>query len=243
MKIGIMQPYFLPYIGYFTLIKYTDKFILFDTVQFIKHGWIERNRILKQQNSKITINNWQYISVPLVKHHQETKIKDIKLNNTIDWREKIFSQLKHYKKIAPYYNETIKTLRIALDIQTNSITKLNEHILKIICNYLDIKFNVDIFSEMNLKIDKVNAPDEWALNICKSLKNVDEYWNPEGGLKFFDRNKYIKENISLKFLKMNITPYSQRNVNNFESSLSIIDVMMFNSPIQINKMLDNYELL
>lgn len=242
MKIAIMQPYFVPYIGYFSLIKQTDRFILFDTVQFIKHGWIERNRILKQQNSKEADCQWQYISVPLVKYSRETKIIDIKINNSIDWRAKILAQLQHYKKRAPFYDETIDVLKRAFDIKTDSIVKLNENILKVICEYLNIELKIDIFSEMNLQIDKVNAPDEWALNICKAIGNIDEYWNPEGGITFFDKNKYIKENIDLKFLKAKITPYSQKRVN-FEGGLSIIDVMMFNPPDQINKMLDQYIIL
>ncbi|MBE6067116.1 MAG: glycine transferase [Clostridium lundense] len=236
MKLGIMQPYFLPYLGYFSLIKQTDKFILFDTVQFIKHGWIERNRILKPQSG------WQYIAVPLVKHDRDTKIRDVKIKNSSDWKNKIFAQLEHYKKRAPFYNDTINTLRNALDIETDSIVELNEHILKVICSYIDIEFNVEIFSQMNLEIQEVNAPDEWALNICKAIDNVDEYWNPEGGLEFFNPEKYEKEQINIKFLKMNLQRYPQRRLE-FEAGLSIIDVMMFNEPSKINAMLDDYQLL
>lgn len=236
MKLGIMQPYFLPYLGYFSLIKNTDQFILFDPVQFIRHGWIERNRILKPQDG------WQYIAVPLIKHSRDTKIKDILINNTLDWRKKIFSQLEHYKKNAPFYRETIDVLRNAFDINTESIVKLNAHILKVICDYIGIEFNMSIFSEMNLQINEVKAPDEWALNICLALGNVDEYWNPEGGLEFFERQKYITAGINIYFLKMNLSEYQQRRAG-FEPGLSIVDVMMFNEPGQINKMLDDYVLL
>lgn len=236
MKLGIMQPYFIPYLGYFSLIKQTDKFILFDSVQFIKHGWIERNRILKPQSG------WQYVAVPLTKHNGDTKIQDIMIKNTSDWRNKIFSQLEHYKRRAPFYKDTIVTLRDALDIETDSIVKLNAHTLKVICNYIGVEIDVDIFSEMDLQIEEVHAPDEWALNICKALGNVEEYWNPEGGLEFFDRKKYDEAGIKISFLKMNLTKYPQRRPE-FEAGLSIIDVMMFNEPSKINKMLDDYTLL
>lgn len=242
MKIGIMQPYFFPYIGYFSLIKHTNRFILFDTVQFIKHGWIDRNRILKQQNGRVSDYQWQYISVPLIKYSRNTKIIDIKIKDSINWRKRIFNQLEHYKNKAPFYNETIKVVKKALDIQTNSIVKLNENILKVICEYLNIELRIDIFSEMNLEIDKANAPDEWALNICKAIGGVSEYWNPEGGIGFFDKNKYIIEGIGIKFLKVKITSYPQKR-EHFEDGLSIIDVMMFNTPEQINKMLDEYIIL
>ena len=235
MKLGIMQPYFFPYLGYFSLIKSTDKFILFDTAQFIRHGWIERNRILKQDTS------WQYISVPLKKHHQETAIKDIEINNDEKWKEKIIAQLTHYKKKSPFYKQTIEVIQSGLSEKTDSITKLNYNTLKATCEYLNIPFNCSIFSERNLVIDPVNAPDEWALNICKAL-HYDEYINPPGGQEFFDASKYQNAGIKLIFEKPKLEFYSQRRgPDNFEPGLSIIDVMMFNSPEQINIMLDKYE--
>lgn len=230
-----MQPYFFPYIGYFSLIKNTEKFIIFDTAQFIRHGWIERNRILKQENG------WQYISVPLLKHAMETKIKDICINNNENWKDKIFAQIQHYKKKAPYFKQTTDVLRDALDIKTDSIVELNEHTLRTVCTYLGINFNCGIFSQMNLKIADVNAPDEWALNICKALGNIDEYWNPPGGIEFFDRSKYEKAGIKLYFQKVNILPYPQRRgPENIITGLSIIDVMMFNSVENIKNMLDDF---
>jgi hypothetical protein len=236
MKIAIMQPYFVPYLGYFSLIKNTDKFILFDSVQFIRHGWIERNRILKPDLG------WQYISVPLIKHKRETNINNILLNNSIDWKDKIFRQLEHYRKRAPFYKETIRVLENAFDIETDNITHLNANILRVICDYINIEIKLDIFSELNLILDQVNAPDEWALNICKALNDVSEYWNPEGGMSFFNPEKYENSGIKINFLKMNLPVYSQRRPE-FEPGLSIIDVMMFNPPEKINEMLDKFELI
>lgn len=233
MKIGIMQPYFFPYLGYFSLINNTDRFIIFDTVQFIKHGWIERNRILKPNEG------WQYIKVPLKKHNRETLIKDIRINNDDDWRDRIYRQLEHYKKRAPFYSETLAIVKEALNINTESIVKLNVNCLKTISNYIGIDFISDTYSEMNINIEEVNKPDEWALNICKALGNVTEYWNPEGGLDFFDKFKYEESGIEIKFLKMDLKRYSQKR-SSFEYGLSIIDVMMFNTPIEINEMLNNY---
>ena len=235
MKLAIMQPYFFPYIGYFSLIKHTDEFILFDTAQYIRHGWIDRNRILKQTN------DWQYINVPLTKHSLETKIKDVKINNQENWKEKIFKQLLHYKKKSPFYNETINVLSQGLQIETDSIVELNANTLRCVCEYLGINFNYKIYTEMDSKIQKVNAPDEWALNICKAIGNVEEYWNPPGGMEFFDRSKYEDAGVKLYFQKVNIKPYPQRRgPENIITGLSMLDVMMFNSIEDINKMLDNF---
>ena len=237
MKLGIMQPYFFPYIGYISLIKNTDKFILFDVVQFIRHGWIERNRILKQDKG------WQYISVPLEKHSLDTLIKDIKINNKEKWKDKIFAQLQHYKRKSPFYKETIEIIKQGLNIETDSIVKLNYSTLKAVCEYLGVNFNCEIFSEMNLNIAPVNAPDEWALNITKEM-GYSEYWNPPGGIEFFDRTKYEKAGIKLKFQKVNVRSYPQRRgPENIETGLSLIDVMMFNDVLSINEMLQDYKFI
>lgn len=234
-KVAIMQPYFLPYIGYFSLIKHTDKFILFDTVQFIRHGWIERNRILKQDDG------WIYIKVPLVKASRDTPIKAMHIDNSQDWQRKIKSQLQPYKKTAPYYNETIALIDEIFSQEYETITELNKSALEVICKYLGIQCDIEIFSEMNLAIQDANEPDEWALNICKELDGVEEYWNPPGGMEFFDRTKYEKAGINLKFQSLSLLPYDQKR-GVFEAGLSIIDVIMFNSVEDINKMMDNYEL-
>lgn len=230
-----MQPYFFPYIGYFSLIKHTDRFILFDPVQFIRHGWIERNRILKPNEG------WQYIQVPLEKHNRDTLIQDIKINNSTDWGNKILAQLQHYKKKSPYYFATIKVLNEIFAQEYEDIVSFNSYSLKKVCEYIGIETEIDIFSKMNLEIEPANAPDEWALNICKAIDGANEYWNPIGGASFFDREKYSTNGIDLHFQEMEITEYNQKAAT-FEAGLSIIDVMMFNSPEDINSMLDKYTL-
>jgi hypothetical protein len=232
-----MQPYFFPYIGYFSLIKHTDQFILLDEVQFIRHGWIERNRILKQDG-----DDWLYIKVPLEKHERNTKIKDIKINSQQNWRQKIIAQLQPYKKKARYFNYAYQVVQEILDNDFIDIVSLNKNALEITCNYLNIPHNIQIFSEMGLVIEPPNEPDEWALNICKAIGNVSEYWNPQGGMEFFNREKYKQNNIQLLFQNSNIQSYNQ-NKETFIPGLSIIDVMMFNSVEKIHEMLDDFELL
>ncbi len=236
MTIGIMQPYFFPYLGYMSLIKHTDRFILFDPVQFIRHGWIERNRILKPDEG------WQYVQVPLVKSSRDTLIKDIQINNSQNWQGKIIAQLQHYKKKAPYYVQVIDLLNSIFKSKYIDIVSLNKEVLTKTCEYLGINKKMEVFSNMNLSINPVNAPDEWALNICLALGDIDTYINPPGGESFFDKKKYTDNNIDLKFHHIHLTPYNQRR-DHFEEGLSILDVMMYNSVQDINLMLDDYELL
>lgn len=233
-KIAIMQPYFMPYLGYFSLIKHTDSFILFDTAQFIRHGWIERNRILKQNDG------WLYIKVPIIRDSRDTLIQDILIDNDQNWQDKILAQLQPYKKIAPYYNQTIDVVNRIFSNHYKSITDLNKAALEYICDYLEIDHSITVFSEMDLDIQPAEAPDEWALNICRALGGIDEYWNPPGGQSFFDRSKYENHGIKLVFQNPILSEYNQKR-DVFEAGLSIIDIIMFNSVEEINKMLDNYE--
>lgn len=233
MKLAIMQPYFLPYIGYFSLIKNVNQFILLDKVQFIRHGWIERNRILKQNDG------WIYIKVPLIKENNYCQISSIKIDNTQDWKNKILSQLQPYKKIAKYYFQVKNIIEEIFENQYDSITQLNLESTRRICNYLNISTPIISFSDLNIEIKVPNAPDEWALNICTSLKNVKEYWNPIGGKEFFDVKKYQDADIQVKFLKHQLPEYSQNRAV-FQSGLSIIDVLMFNSVENVNIMIDQF---
>jgi len=231
MKYAIMQPYFFPYLGYYSLIKKSDRFILFDDVQFIRHGWIERNNILKPAEGR------QYISVPLEKFSRGTKINEVKIRATENWNEKLLRQLDHYKKRSPFYNQTIEVIKKALDVETDSVVELNKNVLIETCKYIGIPLVVDVFSEMKLQIEPVTHPGEWALNITKALQG-SEYINPAGGVDIFRREQFDSAGIALNFLENNLTPYSQRR-DVFEPGLSIIDVMMFNSPEQIVQLIDD----
>jgi hypothetical protein len=235
MKLAIMQPYFFPYLGYFALIKHSDQFILFDNVQYIRHGWINRNRILKPGSG------WQYFIVPLEKHSREVSIKDIIISSTEDWRKRILGQIEHYKKIAPNYIEVKALLEDCFSQNSNNITKLNAVCLQKTCHYLNIDFNFSVFSELKMDLEEIHAPDEWALFISKRL-GISEYINSQDGILFFDRKKYADNNITLSFLKVNITEYPQFR-NQFEPSLSIIDVLMFNDKKQVLTLLDNISYL
>ncbi len=232
MKLGVMQPYFCPYLGYYSLIKHCDRFVLFDTVQFMRHGWIERNRVLKPAEG------WQYIAVPVDKESMRSAIKDVRVRNDPDWKDRILRQLEHYKKKAPFYRALTELLGDALDPKEISITRLNRRVLQGICGYLGIQRELPIFSEMGLSIDTPQAPGGWALAISKAL-GATEYVNSPGGVEIFDQEQYRAAGVPISFIKNNLKPYDQHR-KNFEPGLSIVDVLMFNSPEAANALIDDY---
>jgi len=233
MRIGIMQPYFFPYIGYFMLIKSSDYWIVFDNTQYINKGWINRNRILSQTKGEVA-----YISVPIVKKGRGMLINDAEIDQAQRWKEKILGQIDYYKKKAPFYLKTKRLVEEILSYQTNYISELNVFALENICNYLSIDFNYSVFSKMNTGIYSVNTPDEWALEITKYLGG-NSYVNPPGGKSFFNKEKYLDEGIDLKFLIPKLIPYKTFS-KEFIPGLSIIDVLMFNSVEKTQVLLDEY---
>lgn len=236
MKVGIMQPYFFPYIGYFSLINYVDEFIFFDTPQYIKHGWINRNRVLRQDGTP------GYITVPIEKTARDTAIKDIKISNNIDWKKKIYGQLTVYKRKAPYYKDVLCFLHSIFDREyDNKLVDLNIEAIDAVCKCIGIDKKIKRYSQMNIKIAPVYQPDEWALNITKALGG-DVYVNPPGGQVFFNKQKYKKQDIKLIFLQSNFQAYLQK-IGHFEEGLSIIDVMMFCKGEEIRDMLFDFKII
>ena len=233
MKLAIMQPYFLPYVGYFQLIANTDQFIFFDIVQYNKKSWMNRNRVLHANKP----DDFQYISVPVIKHNKGSLIKDIKINNDEKWQNKILSQLIVYKKLkAPFYSEIHQVVEEIFSKQYNALMDLSIGSTRTICDYLGIKLNYEIASKMNFDLSNISQPGDWALEISKK-KKASEYINPYSAHDIFNENKFNASKIKLNFLKPNLTPYKQSFRKDFNLGLSILDVLMFNSKDELQEIL------
>lgn len=232
MKLAIMQPYFLPYIGYWQLIHAADRFVLFDDAQYMRHGWVNRNRILKPGGG------WQYILVPLKRHDVTASIKNVQVHPEKNWNNLIIAQLAHYKKKARYFDETIEMLKEILFINNDqNIASINFSIIKKLYSYWDFGKNITLSSEQNFDYSNVGDAGEWALRIAEQM-GATEYINPAAGAELFNREKFSSSNIKLSFLKSQDIFYSQHGV--FEPSLSIIDVLMFNGIEGTKKLLECY---
>jgi len=230
MKLAIMQPYFFPYIGYFQLINAVDKFIFYDDVNFIKKGWINRNKIL--------INNQpQYITISIKDISPNRLIKDTQI---IDNRDKIKKTIfLNYKK-APLFEQVWPIIEDCLIFKTNFISELNIYSIKKICEYLGINKNFEVSSKnytntINLKKEKR------LIEICK-INNAQIYINPIGGQSIYKKETFLKEGIQLFFIKTKDISYKRFN-DVFFNNLSIIDILMFNPIEKIIEMLNEYELI
>lgn len=229
MKLAIMQPYFLPYIGYFHLIKASNTFVFYDDVNFIKQGWISRNRILL--NERDFVFNLEMKGASSFK-----KINTINVGNN---RPKLLKTFEQAYKKAPFFKDVEPLLHSVFDNTENSLSQYIILSTHIVLRYLGINTKILISSE----IEKSNElkGQEKVIAICKEL-GATHYINSIGGQNLYSKNDFANSGISLSFIQSGKIEYKQFD-NEFIPWLSIIDVLMFNSVDEIHKMLDNYELI
>jgi len=209
--LALMQPYFFPYIGYFSLIARADVFVFFDNVQYIKKGWINRNKIAAKSAAGLT-----YINAPVRKHAHDTLIKDVEISKE-KWRTKILNLVIHYKTFAPFYTETRALLEELFSFETHNLSGFNVHTVKALSEYLDLSCDFKTASDMD--VQTIGAAGDHALSYCRHL-GASNYVNPPGAVDvIFDPEKFAAENIALYGLHNNhYWPFSAQN-----PPLSIID--------------------
>ncbi len=233
MKIAIMQPYLFPYIGYFQLINMADKFVIHDDVQYIKGGWINRNRIL--------LNREPYLFTLSIRN--DSAFLNINqrffTNNLYKERKKILNIVDSSYRKAPYYSNIIKLLDCIFCGDEMNLSKMITNSLKLICDYLDIGTQVCLSSELTK--DNTLKGEQRVISINKCLK-ADHYINPIGGEKLYSREVFKKNDIKLSFIQPRFIEYNQFD-NQFVPWLSIIDVLMFNNKEKIQEMLNEYDLI
>ena len=215
-KIAIMQPYFLPYIGYFQLINSVDEFVIYDNIKYTKKGWINRNRFL-QNNKEATF------TIPLKKDSDWKNVVDRKIAENFD-AEKLVRQIKNSYSKAPYYNEGFPVFE---NLVLNEERNLFEYIynsIKDICNFLNIDTKLIVSSDINHN-HKLES-QERVLSICNALEATN-YINLSGGKDLYNQKYFSDRGIKLEFIASKPLSYKQFNDDHI-SFLSILDLIMFN---------------
>lgn len=233
MKLGIMQPYFFPYLGYYDLINRTDRWVVFDVVKYTHRTWMNRNRILHPKEG------WQYINVPVHKVSEEAAIKDVRIVDKAAAHNRIIGQLAHYRQSrAPFYSRVTQLVDECFTrLDGDSLRDLNVLTLAVPCEYLGIKFDYSILSQMELKLADVQHPGQWALEISHAL-GAGEYINPPNGKSIFRPEEFQACGITLSFTELIDFRYPCGRYT-FVERLSVLDVMMWNSPESIKQYLDS----
>lgn len=229
MRVAIMQPYFFPYIGYFQLIHAVDAFVIYDDVNFIKGGWINRNFILSQ-DEKIRI------SLQLLGAGSHKLINQVQVGHN---RQKLFKTIQQSYTRAPYYHNVIPLIENILSSEETNLACFLDFSLRQVCSYLGLEKVWRISS--NMEKDESLKGQQKVLAVCKEL-GASHYINLPGGRDLYDHARFSEQDIQLSFLEPIIVPYEQ-NSNAFIPCLSIIDMMMFNSQQRCQKKLEEYHIV
>ena len=233
MKIGIMQPYFMPYIGYWQLINSVDIFIIYDNIEYTKRGWIRRNRILVSGKDKL-------FTLPIKKDSDYLSINERYLSSDFEKeRNKILNLIHAAYQKAPFFEDVFPVIKDSFFYESSNLFEFIYNSIMKVSRYIGLNTNIVISSSIdmdhNLKCEKR------VIEICRRMEG-DIYINPIGGVELYNKEDFFKQNIKLKFLKSNDIVYNQYD-NEFIPNLSIIDVMMFNSKDEIREMLQEYILI
>lgn len=233
MKIGIMQPYLFPYLGYFQLIYSVDKYVILDDVQYIKGGWINRNKILLNSSPKP-------FTLPVKYAPHSLNINERYFADSFQKDKKKFLNIvrQSYSK-SPYYNKAFPLLEKILNFKSRNVASYTINGLQRISEFMGINtpFIISSNMERNRKLKRENM----VVDIVKRLGG-SMYINAIGGQVLYTKEFFLKNSINLKFIKMSELVYEQYG-NSFVPGLSIIDVLMFNNKREINKLLNEYELV
>lgn len=227
-----MQPYFFPYIGYWQLLNTVDRFVIYDDVNYIKGGWINRNRILI--NGKPS-----YITVPLYQASSYKRICDISLQSSVVWRRKMIKSIENTYRKAPFFAELFPVIEKIICYETDNLADFLAYHLTTLAKSIGLKTEF-VMTSRCYQNNSLNGQDR-VLDICKR-EGATTYINPQGGQTLYDTEAFRRANIDLHFLVMHPIPYKQR-VAGFVPYLSIIDALMEIGPLGVERHLDKFDLI
>lgn len=228
MLVASNQPYLFPYIGYWQLINLSDTFVISDSMQYIKKGYVNRNYIL--------LNGERHrFTLEVMGVHGTSLINEVSVGNN---SRKIISTIKHAYKSAPHFNEVFPIIDELLQNKEKNLARYLGNSIQSIAKYLGMDAEFIYLSELQGETT-LKAQDR-TIDICKRV-HAEKYVNAIGGQNLYDKDSFKKEGIELSFLEVADLKYKQF-YNDFVPHLSIIDVLMFNSKEEVNKLLNQFVL-
>lgn len=233
MRLGIMQPYFFPYLGHFALIAHTERWVVFDVSQYTPKSWMSRNRVLHPQVG------WNYINVPLANSSIAIATHEARVQDLQKTRISVLGKLTHYRRKAPFYEQVVQLVNRTFDaVASESLVELNVQGLVAVCAYLELPFDYSICSELGLELQHIDSPGGWAPAISQQL-GASFYLNPPGGRDLFDPQDFARNGIQLGFMQFDEFRYDTVPYT-FEPGLSVLDVLMWNSPQKVREVLSSH---
>ena len=231
MTLAIMQPYFLPYFGYWQLLAAVDRFVVYDNNQYAKKGWINRNRFLRNGADA-------FFTVPLKKGSDFLNVADRVIADDFDSKTLLNPLAEAYRK-APSFGTVFPMIESIVSAAPRNLFEYLHHSIVVTANYLDIQTPIVVSSTVG--IDHELKAERKVLALCEAL-GASRYVNAIGGREMYSASAFAERHIDLKFIQSRPLTYPQYG-HPFVSGLSIVDVLMFNSRDAMRGMLGEYDLV
>ncbi|MCK4994142.1 MAG: WbqC family protein [Candidatus Omnitrophica bacterium] len=197
-RIAIMQPGYFPWLGFFELMYKCDFFVFLDDVQYTRRDWRNRNRLRSS-------DGWQWITVPVFsKDHSNIMIKDIIINNTVNWKKKHLNIIKINYVKAKFFNDYYKELESLLSCEWKNLSELAIYSTLFLRDKLGIKTPCMRSSSLNIKERKSNK----ILKICQAM-GADELFDTKASRNFLDKTLFKRGNIKIIFQNYGHPAYQQ----------------------------------
>lgn len=210
-SIAVLQPSYLPWLGFFEQMMHVDTFVVYDDAQYTKNDWRNRNRLK-------TKDGFLWLTIP-VKSSVSLQIREIRIDGSKLWQEKhrktiaqLYSKAHYFEEVSavfePLWNQHYEFL---LDTVMDSIY--------IITNYLNIETKLIFSSEINASGDK----NEKLVNICKTL-GASQYYSGLSAQNYLDNELFCENGIEVAFQHYEHPVYPQMH-GDFVSHLSVVDLL------------------
>ena len=222
-RVSIMQPYFLPYIGYFQLIQASDTFVVYDNIKYTKKGWINRNRFLLNGADAL-------FTLPLAQGSDSLDVRQRFLATEFR-RDKLLRQLEAAYRRAPQFGAMQPHLSAIIGHPAQNLFDYLLHALQATVQLLEIPTRIVVSSTVD--IDHTLSCEDKVIALCRAL-GARTYLNPIGGLGLYDPLEFQAQGLDLVFLQSRSLVYPQFG-HPFVPSLSILDVLMFNPLEQVRQ--------
>jgi hypothetical protein len=231
MTVAIFQPYFLPYIGYWQLMAMADRFVVYDNIEYTKKGWINRNRFLQGGTAA-------YFTVPIKKASDFLTVAERQVAGDFD-RDKLLRALSASYRKAPQFDLVYPLLERIVRAPIDNLFAYVHHSLIEVARFLEIATPMVISS--TIAIDHSLKAEQKVLALCRAL-GADRYVNPVGGRELYAPATFAAASIRLDFVQPRPITYLQFG-GPFVANLSILDVLMFNSPSAVRAMLSEVDVI
>jgi len=214
LTLTCIQPSYLPWKGYFHLIRRADIFVFHNDLQYTKQDWRNRNKI-KCANGTI------WLTVPVMYTHVHQRINEIRIDNTKKWRQAHWNKLRENYRQAPFWQDYAPFFERAFTKPWEKLEDLDIFFTKRICELLDIRTEMICSSELDLKGHKT----ERLIDLCQKI-GATRYISGPTAKAYLEEEKFISAGISLEYMVYDYPEYPQL-WGDFVHEVSIVD-MLFN---------------